>query len=263
MSGTSSEVSFNAIAGTSYKIAVDGFDGTTGDVSLGWSATVPQVSAITRTGNNPTSTTSVAFAVTFTEAVTGVNASDFAITATGITGASVSAVTGSGASYAVTVTSGTGSGTLRLDLIDNDSIVDGGNTALGGTGAGNGNFTSGQVFTIDKTPPVVASIAAVSGKLVDITFTESQALNSASAVTAANYTVSGAGKGTVADHPDSVALQMGTTYRLTWNAGGMINGQPVTITVTNVRDTAGNLIGMPNSGSNLALPVTLSAFEVE
>ena len=67
-----------------------------------------------------------------------------------VTGASITNVSGSGASYTVTANTGTGSGTLGLNLVDNDSITDGTNP-LGGSGAGNGNFT-GQVYAIDKSP---------------------------------------------------------------------------------------------------------------
>jgi hypothetical protein len=51
------------------------------------------------------------------------------------------------------VNTGSGSGTIRLDVVDNDTIRDSGNTPLGGSGAGNGGFTAGQVYTIDRTPP--------------------------------------------------------------------------------------------------------------
>jgi hypothetical protein len=40
-------------------------------------------------------------------------------------------------------------GTLRLDFVDNDSIVDPTGVALGGTGTGNGNFV-GQAYTISR-----------------------------------------------------------------------------------------------------------------
>ena len=92
--------------------------------------------------------------VTFSESVTGVDAADFALAASGLTGASISNVSGSGASYTVTASTGTGSGTLGLNLTDNDTIVDTAGNLLGGTGVGNGNFT-GQVYTIDKIAPTV------------------------------------------------------------------------------------------------------------
>jgi CSLREA domain-containing protein len=115
----------------------------------------PSVVSITRAGSSPTNAATVTFTVTFSETVTGVDTTDFALTTTGVAGASVSSVSGSGSTRSVIVNTGTGSGTIRLDLIDDDSIVDVVNKPLGGPGAGNGNFTSGQVYTIDKTAPTV------------------------------------------------------------------------------------------------------------
>lgn len=113
----------------------------------------PVVSSITRANPDPTNAASVNFTVTFSAAVTGVDVSDFSLTATGVTGAAVTGVSGSGNTYSVSVSTGSGDGTLRLDVVDDDSIINSSSTPLGGAGAGNGNFTSGQVYTIDKTPP--------------------------------------------------------------------------------------------------------------
>lgn len=260
--GTSSEVSFPALAGTTYKIAVDGYDGGTGNINLGWSITVPEVISINLTGSSLTNASSAGFSVTFSEPVTGVDVTDFATSATGISGSSVAAVNGSGTSFTVTVNTGNGSGVLGLNLVDDDSITDAAGQKLGGNGAGNGSFSQSQTYIIDKTAPAVHSITAVSGTVVDIKYTESNGLG-ASALTATNYTVSGPGKGTVGNNPASVTQTGTDTRRLTWSSGSMINGQPITITVTNVQDTAGNAIGAQNSATNLALPVTLSGFTVE
>lgn len=110
----------------------------------------PTVVLINRLDTNPAPTSqSVRYAVSFSEAVNGVDASDFTLTKTGNTGAaSIIAVSGLGSTYAVTVSTGNGQGTIRLDLIDNDSIRDFANQPLGGAGAGNGNFTAGQVYNI-------------------------------------------------------------------------------------------------------------------
>jgi len=67
-------------------------------------------------------------------------------------------ITGAGNSYSVSANTGTGEGTIRLDLLDNDSIVDQVNNPLGGAGAGNGNFTSGEPYTINRSVPIVTSI---------------------------------------------------------------------------------------------------------
>jgi len=119
------------------------------------SCTAANVLSITRVGTSPTNSGSVQYTVTFDQSVTGVDAADFALTTTGtIAGASVTTVTGSGTTRTVTVATGTGDGTIRLDVIDNDTIV--GTGPLGGAGAGNGNFTTGELYTIDKTVPTVA-----------------------------------------------------------------------------------------------------------
>jgi hypothetical protein len=133
-------------------------DFTTGDVYV-VDTEVPVVSSIARVGANPTNWSIVNFTVTFSENVTGVNVGDFALTTTGVTGAAITARTQITPSvYTLIVHTGSGSGTIRLDLLDNDSIIDALNNPLGGAGAGNGDFTAGEVFTIDRTPPSVVSV---------------------------------------------------------------------------------------------------------
>lgn len=109
--------------------------------------TAPTVSAIIRAGNNPTSAVTVDFTVTFAEAVTGVNAADFKLVASGLKGVSISKVKGSGDEYTVTATTGSGSGTLRLDLIDNGSILDLAGNPL------EGDFELGEEYSILKSVP--------------------------------------------------------------------------------------------------------------
>ena len=119
-------------------------------------AAVPMVVSIVRASANPaTPGSSVLFTVTFSSGVTGVDGSDFALTTTGgISGATVTGVSGNSTTSNVTVNLGTGSGTLRLDLIDNDSIF-GGGAQLGGAGPGNGNFTTGEVYTVGAASDLV------------------------------------------------------------------------------------------------------------
>lgn len=121
----------------------------------------PLVVSINRSTFDPTMrNTSVTWTVTFDYAVTGVDASDFQLVQSGgVTGASITSVTGSGTTWTVTANTGTGpTGTLRLDLIDNDTIMTGG-VPLGGAGAGNGNF-SGQSYTL------VQSICATAANII-------------------------------------------------------------------------------------------------
>lgn len=112
-------------------------------------ATPPTVVSILRADANPTGASSVSWTVTFSEIVTGVDSSDFALAQTGLSGAVITSVTGSGTSWVVIASTGTGNGTLGLNLIDNDTIVDRASNPLGGTGTGNGNLT-GEVYTINK-----------------------------------------------------------------------------------------------------------------
>jgi hypothetical protein len=119
--------------------------------------TVPKVVSSVLVSPSPTNLASVKFTVKFSEAVTGVDSADFNLTTTGITGAAVSAISGSGATYTVTVSTGTGNGTLRLNVRDNDTILDAAGNKLGGTGVANGNYIAGQSYTIEKTAPKVIS----------------------------------------------------------------------------------------------------------
>jgi hypothetical protein len=59
----------------------------------------------------------------------------------------------------VTVNTGSGDGTIRLNVVDNDTIMDGSSFPLGGTGTGNGSFITGQVYTINKTLTFISSAA--------------------------------------------------------------------------------------------------------
>ena len=112
----------------------------------------PFVSNILRAEADPTNAAAVRFTVNFSEPVTGVNKADFSLTDNGINGASIESVSGSGASYLVTVDTGSGNGTLRLNLLDDNTIHDSVGDPLGGAGNGNGNFTSGEAYTINKSP---------------------------------------------------------------------------------------------------------------
>jgi subtilisin family serine protease len=105
---------------------------------------------IARQDMNPTNAASVDFEVKFTGLVTGVDAGDFFVTSTGLSGATVSSVSGSGDTYTVTVNTGNGDGTLGLRLADNDSILDLNGAPLGGLGVGNGDYNQSEVYNVVK-----------------------------------------------------------------------------------------------------------------
>lgn len=118
----------------------------------------PEVTSVVPTSPNPHfEGSNVGFTVTFSKPVVGVNTtapfSDFALITTGITGAAITSVTGSGTTYTVNVNTGFGDGSLRLDVLDDNSIRDSLSNKLGGIGIGDGNYTSGEAYTIYSLTP--------------------------------------------------------------------------------------------------------------
>lgn len=122
----------------------------------------PSVTSVMRLDPNPVASSSVRFEVTFSEAVTGVSIDDFELVEVGLPGASIASVSGSGAVYTVTANVGSGEGTLRLKVLDDDSIVDTSGYELGGVGFGNGEFFYGQGYTVrtSTATPTFTSVVA-------------------------------------------------------------------------------------------------------
>ena len=130
--------------------------------------TAPTVSSINRVSATPTNLSSVSWTVILSETVTSVDSADFALATSGVTPTSITSVTGSGTTYTVTASTGSGDGTVGLNLVDDDTIIDAATNKLGATGTGNGNLT-GQTYTIDKTAPTVTSISRVDASLTNAT----------------------------------------------------------------------------------------------
>jgi mannan endo-1,4-beta-mannosidase len=151
--------------GTRIIHGVNGIQQTAREASVYSGDLNPIVSSIRPGKPNPTNATQVNFTVTFSESVTGVNTTgtlkDFALTTTGVMGASITSISGSGATRTVTVNTGSGSGTIRLDVVDNGSIKDGNNNSLGGPETGNGNYTHGETQTITKPTNVDISVGGI------------------------------------------------------------------------------------------------------
>ncbi len=157
----------------------------------------PTVVSVILADPNPTNAASVDFTVTFSENVTGVDTADFAPTKTGtIAGESVETVNGGPTIYTVTVNTGSGDGTLRLDAIDDDTILDLASNPLGGIGLGNGDFTTGETYDIDKTAPTVTMTSLTSDPTNDspiavtVQFSETVTGFDASDILPSNGTVS-------------------------------------------------------------------------
>ncbi len=128
-------------AGNDAALALNGVASTTGVLV---DAIGPAATAITLVGSPPANAATISFNVTFSEPVTGVDASDFTLTKTGTAAGAIASVSGSGSSYVVTVTGVGGIGTLRLDLdASGTGIADSATNALAG------GFTAGSVFNVD------------------------------------------------------------------------------------------------------------------
>lgn len=115
--------------------------------------TPPEVVSIDR--HNPTTettnATSVTFRAAFSEAVTGVDVTDFVIIAASgavngtLASNAVAAAGSDGTTYDVTVSAISGTGTLRLDLKSSGTgIADKAGNAI------NGGYTTGQTYSIDQ-----------------------------------------------------------------------------------------------------------------
>lgn len=122
-------------------------------------ASLPSVLSITRNSQEVTAADSVSFTVSFNEAVSGVDASDFLINkGAGVTASSGDlSVSGSGSTYTVTVANIAGDGRLGIDLkASGTGITDGTSHAV------DGGFTGGETYLIDNTVPLIDADQAFS-----------------------------------------------------------------------------------------------------
>ena len=122
----------------------------------------PSVASIAPQGTPTASATSINFAVTFSEAVNGVDATDFALTTTGTASGTLGTPSSAdnGITWTVPVTAISGTGSLRLDL--NSS-----GTGIESTGAAKplaGGFATGTVHNVDVQVPVAGACGAAAGQ---------------------------------------------------------------------------------------------------
>lgn len=174
----------------------------------------PGVTAITPIGQTSTNAANVSYQVIFSEAVAGVDSADFLLS-TNITGAMIDTISGSGNIYTVSIKTGTGDGTLRLDLTDNDSVTNSIGNPLGGVGIGNGDFTSAPAYTLDKSAPAVVSIARASvnptnAKMIDFSVMFSEAVNGVDSLDFGLTTNAGASISNVSGSGNSYLVSIAT-----------------------------------------------------
>ncbi len=219
-------------------------------------SSAPVVTGITRLGTQVTNAGAVQFQVNFSEAVTGVDAADFQVTRTGSATSGAVSVSGSGASYTVTVDGVGGEGTLGLNLRDNDTIKDiltdaAQAHALGGAGAGNGGFTSGEAYTIDRVAPAVESITRVgavttTGGTVNFEVTFSEAVTG---VDVGDFALNTSG---VTGASITGVTGSGANYTVAVNTGAGAGSVRLDLAGdVSIGDAAGNLVdGVFSSGEN-------------
>ncbi|MEW6181123.1 MAG: S8 family serine peptidase [Chloroflexota bacterium] len=112
------------------------------------------VSLMATQGFLPTNRQSVTFLATFSEEVKEVGADDFVTVENGgVSGSSVTSVSGSGSSYTISVDTGSGSGSLMLELRSTATIFDLADNSLQLPATYQNNF-----YWIDKTAPTVQSL---------------------------------------------------------------------------------------------------------
>lgn len=198
---------------------------TTGNTTVTYDRTLPTIASITRANPSPSGAANVQYTITFTEPVTGVDAGDFTLTtSTFITGTSIASLTGTGTTYTAVVNTGSGNGTIRLDLkATGTGITD----AAGNIS--NAAFTTGQVYTIGKIGVTINNPAPVCApSTVDLT---------ASAVTAGSdggltFTYFNDAAATVALTTPAAVTTSGTYYIMGTNSlGASSSPLPVTVTV--------------------------------
>ena len=192
--------------------------GHTGDQTYTVDQTAPTVSSVVTTGSAVNNGGSETFQVTFSEAVQGVSTSSFTAALTGsVTDTSISAVSGSGTTYDVTVAGVAGVGTLGLDVKSSGSGV----SDLAGN-ALSGGFTTGSTYSVSTTKPTVSSITAVNaltnnGSTEQFTVTFSEAVTG---VTASDFTIglvnsTMTGATAISDAGITAISGSGTTYTVT------------------------------------------------
>ncbi len=230
-------------------------------------------------GKYLTNATSVQYVVSFNEGVTGADAqtggafTEFSLVTSGLTGASITSVVPTAGdsfvyqgttyttAYTVTISTGSGSGTLQLNLADKGKIKDPAGRLLTGTGSG-GTTYDGLAVTIDKTAPtlpaasfIVTSANPTNGTTATYQLTFSEAVTGVTLSDLALATGSLAGS-TVAGVTSNAA---GTVYTVTVNLGGTTGSSGTVQLVVNdtaspITDLAGNLLaGTPISGPTITI----------
>lgn len=107
--------------------APTGLPVTSAAYTIRQSPVAPALQSIARDLPSPTDQPQVSWTVSFSEAVAGVGAANFSLSSTGLSGARITQVVqapGTGTQWTVTALTGSGAGTLRLDMVNATGITD-------------------------------------------------------------------------------------------------------------------------------------------
>ncbi len=200
------------------------------------------LTSISRTVVNPVNTGTVTYTVTFGSAVSGLATTNFTLTTSGITGASVASVSGSGTSYTVTVNTGTGNGTIVLNLANTTGLTP--------------NLTNtlpfaGESYTIDKTAPAVNTATVPSnGSYIPtqnldftVTFNEVVTVNTSGGTPSVNLTLNTGGTvaaGYVSGTGTNTILFRYTVVATNSDNNGITVNPAITLNGGTIKDAAGN-----------------------
>ena len=163
---------YAAVTADSVVVTVD--DDETADT------TAPRVASIARQNptSSPTNADSLTWRVTFSEAVSNVNAADFAVSGTTATVTAVAAVSGVTGAYDVTASGGdlaSVNATVTLAIAASHNIEDGASNALSNTAPTGTNDNS---YVVDNTAPsvTISGVPSASDAPFTATFTFSEAV---------------------------------------------------------------------------------------
>ncbi len=192
------------------------------------------IGSLTAVSSTTTNAATVQYTATFAASVTGLSTSNFSLSTTGgVSGASVSAISGSGTTYTVTVNTGSGDGTIQLNLANASGLS---------PGVSNLPFT-GTTYTMDKTAPTVtisapsvSSITSGTGS-VSYTVTYGDANFSGSNLSVSNITLNTTG--TANGIP--LVSGSGTSYTVTVSGITGAGSLGISIAAGTASDMAGNL----------------------
>ena len=240
---------YAGVAADSVVVTVD--DDETTDTTL------PRVASIVRRipTSSPTNADSLTWRVTFSEAVSNVDAADFAVRGTTATMTAVATVSGVTGAYDVTASGGNLAGvsaTVTLTIASSHNIKDAASNALSNTSPRGTNDNS---YVVDNTAPTVtiSGVPGTSTAPFRATFTFSEAVT--------GFAVGGITLGNGA--ASSFTVTTTTVYRalVTPTAAGAVT---VDVSANAARDAAGNgNTAASRASSTFTLPVCSRTMEVQ